>query len=332
MDLAKGLESDDHSKAGLEIVRRDFKNYGFAKPFTDQVAWLVENHLELSQAAFRKNPKSLKVWQELRERGVQGKALYQLAIFTAIDIRATNPEAWNDWKARLLNELVQNLESKSAQSYFDFSAERKREKLKLPLEIYEALDPLLVESLPSQVLVKDLKAAEKSAASLKPLVIRTRQGQIWVRFHQQQDRLGLLADFVLQLYSLGLGIRHAAIQTLPGVGVYDWFQITTTKKTKLISKLLETTELQTREVPKVQFHTLEVVSQDDREWILSFRGHDQSGLLAAAAKALAEADINVTSARVHTWGRQIEDVFTLKPKGKIQDLVLDLKKKFSIES
>ncbi len=54
-DLAKG-QKGDHSAIGEKWVHEDLKAFGFSKAFRDEVAWLVKNHLELSIAAFRKNP------------------------------------------------------------------------------------------------------------------------------------------------------------------------------------------------------------------------------------------------------------------------------------
>jgi [protein-PII] uridylyltransferase len=326
-DLAKGLESQDHSDLGVEIVRRDFKDYAFAKSFTEDVAWLVKNHLELSSAAFRKNPKSPRVWQELKEKNVEGAALYRLALFTVMDIRATNPEAWNDWKSRLLKDLVENLESKSAQNYFNFSEARRKKKLKLPLEIYEELDPLLVDSVPTKILVDDLKKAEISEESLRPLFVKNRS-EIWIRLHHKKDRPGILASYVTQLYSLGVRIRHASIQTLPKVGVYDWFQIATSKNPEILKKWIENSSFQERPVPSVRFSQIELMSSDEKEWVFSFKGQDQPGLLAAASQALAENGISIKAAKVHTWGRQIEDVFIVKPKGLAEELLKKLRAQF----
>ncbi|MBO9668147.1 MAG: HD domain-containing protein, partial [Bdellovibrio sp.] len=206
-DLAKGMDSDDHSDAGVAIVQRDFKAFGFAKSFTDDVKWMVKNHLELSQAAFRKNPKDPKVWQELRQQGVEGANLYRLALFTAVDIRATNPEAWNEWKSQLLADIVESLESKKAQGYFDFYSLKKKKHLEISGEIYEELGPVLVESISAAELVEDLKSAEKSEEALPPKILKGHKGEVWIRFHQKRDRKGILADYVGQLYSLGVGVR-----------------------------------------------------------------------------------------------------------------------------
>lgn len=330
-DLAKGLDSHDHSEAGIQIVDRDFKQFGFDKKFTDDVHWMVKNHLELSQAAFRKNALDPKVWQDLRVKGVEGQKLYRLALFTAIDIRATNPEAWTDWKAELLKSLVNNLESKKAQDYFDFQSMKLRRRLKVSDEVYEALGPVLLESLTIKDLVEDLKLAEGSDKSLSPKILKTRRGDIWVRFHEREDRRGLLADYVSQLYSLGLGIRRAAIHTLPKIGVYDWFQITTQKPLQQLSHILKSSELKPKNLPKVHFASIQLVSADESEWIISFKGPDQPGLLASASQALNDLGLCVTSARVHTWGRQVDDIFIVRAEdGDPQTLVRNLCHRYQI--
>jgi [protein-PII] uridylyltransferase len=329
-DLAKGIDSGDHSEAGTNIVTRDFKAFGFKKKFTDDVKWMVKNHLELSQAAFRKNSKDPRVWQELRDKGVEGSALKRLAIFTAVDIRATNPEAWNEWKARLLAELVENLESKKAQDYFAFRTLKAKKHLHISEEIYEELGPVLVDSLSMNDLVEDLKKAEDSSESLPPKIMQTKEGDVWVRMHQKRDRKGILADYVGQFYSLGLGIRHASIHTLPKVGVYDWFQVSTQKNLKTLEQLLKSSQLKEKEIPQVRFDDIQLMSAHDKEWVISFRGPDQAGLLAAAAKALSDCNVSVKSARVHTWGRQVDDIFIIKAEGDPQQLVHSLKGKFEI--
>lgn len=330
-DLAKGLEhGEDHSKFGVAIVEKDFKAFHHSKQFTQEVAWMVENHLELSKAAFRKNPRDPKVWQELRDKGVEGIRLRRLALFTAIDIRATNPEAWNDWKAKLLSELVANLESKKAQNYFELHALRMQKKLKVPLETLEALGPVLLESIPAKELVQDLKKIESSTTPLKPWVYKNRKGEIWVRFYDKTDRTGLLSEYVGQLYSLGLGVRHASIQTLPSVGVYDWFQVTSTKTVQQLSRLFENAQFIPKPVPQVKFDEISLVSADEREWVISFKGTDQNGLLASAAKALSDLNCSVKSASVHTWGRQIDDVFTVGAGEDIQKLMADLKELYGL--
>ncbi|MFM6927560.1 MAG: ACT domain-containing protein [Bdellovibrio sp.] len=329
-DLAKGMDSSDHSDAGVAIVQRDFKAYGFSKKFTDDVKWMVKHHLELSQAAFRKNAKDPKVWQELKDEGVSGANLFRLAIFTAVDIRATNPEAWNEWKAKLLKDLVEILESKKAQGYFDFSSLRKKKHLKISEEVYEELGPVLVESISTKELVEDLKLAENCEEALPPKILKTKKNEIWIRMHQKRDRKGILADYVGQLYSLGLGVRHASIHTIPKVGVYDWFQVTTSKNLQQLASLLKNASLVNKEIPQVKFENIQLMSATEKEWVVSFKGPDQAGLLAAAAQALSDEGVSIKSAQVHTWGRQVDDIFMIRAQGDSSLLVKNLKEKFNI--
>jgi [protein-PII] uridylyltransferase len=152
---------------------------------------------------------------------------------------------------------------------------------------------------------------------LPPKIVKTKKNEIWVRFHQKRDRKGVLVDFVTQLYSLGLGIRHASIHTLPKVGIYDWFQLQTSKTPQQIAQLLKA-NLKAKEIPRPKFDQIQWVSADDKEWVLSFKGPDQSGLLAAATKAITELDLSIRSAQVHTWGRQVDDVFFIKPRVDVE--------------
>lgn len=320
-DLAKGLGAGEHhGDLGTQFVERDFKNFGFSKAFTDEVKWMVHNHLELSSAAFRKNPRDPALWQELREKGLVGSRLYRLAIFTAIDIRATNPEAWNEWKAKLLRDLCYSLESQKAQDYFQFQKLARKKSLNFSVEQLEALSPVLLESLGVEKLVQDLCVVVKGK-DIAPKLFKMGRKEMWVRFYNPEDRAGLLSEYVQQLFSLGLGVRHAAIHTLPKLGVYDWFQLSTQKSQKQIELLL-TQAISLKKLPEVQFESIELVSSSREEWVLLFKGLDQSGLLAAAAKSLSEEGLSIQSARVHTWGRKVEDVFVLKPKSDLNPQVL----------
>lgn len=321
-DLAKGLSSEGHSSQGSEILKRDFKKYGFSKKITEEVAWLVKNHLELSIAAFRKNPKSKKTWEDLEELGAQGPRLIRLAIFTVMDICATNPEAWNDWKGRLLKDLVETLNSPSARNYFSLKQSLKKKKFKGLENLLEEFDDFVLQSLSASVLAEDLKKARESQESLTPLVIKKGR-EVWVRFHSKKDQEGLLADYVQRLYSLGLGIRHAAIQTLSDVGVYDWFQVNTSKSPQVIEKILRHSEGLNKKLPKVIYDQIEWVAVDDSEWVLSFKGKDQTGFLSTATRALAAKGLNIKSARVHTWGQQVNDIFILRPPSQNPDVLLE---------
>lgn len=321
-DIMKGREVD-HSVEGTRWVRRELARFGESETLIEEVAWLVENHLILSQAAFRRNPQSPATWKELGEKGVSGARLRRLAVFTAVDILATNPEAWTPWKARLLGDLVRAMRAPTVRSYQKWSEQVR--KSELPRACLE-LDPFLLEHLPAKRLVEDLKVLSSGKGESKPL-LWSRGGQVWIRFHRREDQSGLFAEFVRRLFDWGLNIRHASVHTLEGVGVYDWFQVSSKRSLPVLRKWLEMSSVASpRAAPEVRFDRIQWVSRDEREWIVSFQGIDQPGFLVAAATALTSLGCSIQAARVHTWGRRVDDLFHLQPGVGSADPVAELQK------
>jgi [protein-PII] uridylyltransferase len=280
--------------------------------------------LVLSAAAFRENPRSPRTWRALADKGVKGRRLALLAVFTIADIRATNPEAWTPWKERLLFELVDQLERPEANVLIQFAQLLKKTCVENWESYLESLDPFLIGSVPAASLAGDLDslAALKrrgKEGSAPPKVLRVRGGkQTWVRFHSREDMPGLFLQFVNALAMCGLSVRHASIHTDPALGVYDWFEVKSSKTPSQIMKVLGLALAQSRPLSVigkkgVRFDEIEVVAADEREWVVSFRGRDQSGALVTAARALYESGAQIHWAKVHTWGRQIDDVFGVGP-------------------
>lgn len=327
-DLAKGRKGD-HSSEGGKLVDKYLGDWGYSEAVLKDVRWLVENHLILSTAAFRQNPQSQTTWTRLFEHGVEGRRLTLLALFTAIDIRATNPEAWTSWKSQLLSDLVRQMRSPQAvslQAHLDYAKKKKFPEAEPWLL---QIDPVLVQFLSPRILIEDLKETARASRDVLPKVIRVKN-RVWVRFHRRQDETGIFLSFVKRLFGLGLSIQVSSVQTLEGLGVYDWFCLRTEKPSRQIAKWLSTETQGTAEVrvPKVQFQSVDLISTEPDEWILSFRGKDQRGLLLAAAQALVEEQLSVRWARAHTWGQQVEDVFGVRPFGEFQQTMDRLKNRF----
>ncbi|HMN69217.1 MAG TPA: protein-PII uridylyltransferase, partial [Bdellovibrionales bacterium] len=303
-----------------KLVDQYLGAWGSGEALTADVRWLVENHLLLSTAAFRQNPQAQSTWKRLFQRGVEGRRLTLLALFTAIDIRATNPEAWTPWKAQLLNNLVKSMNSPEAVSLHRHLAFIKRKKLKVSEETLLALDPLLMQMVAPKILLEDLEAARKAKEDLPVKIWRAPNKRVWIRFHRREDKPGLFFGFVRKLFGLGLSIQLSSVHTLPDVGVYDWFCVRTEKPTRQIAKWLSfESSADGQTLPKVQFQSVELIAQDEDEWILSFRGKDQRGLLLTAASVLFEEGLSLRWARAHTWGQQVEDVFAVRPFGEVEE-------------
>jgi len=103
-DIAKG-RPEDHSIAGARIARRLCPRFGLLPAETDTVAWLVENHLvmsEIAQARDIQDPETAKAFADVVQ---SPQRLALLMILTACDIRAVGPGVWTGWKGSLLRSL-----------------------------------------------------------------------------------------------------------------------------------------------------------------------------------------------------------------------------------
>lgn len=324
-DLGKGLEGD-HSSDGAAIVSKQFQRFQFSQGLTEEVAWLVKNHLILSTAAFRLNPRAPSTWKRLNDLDVKGERLLRLAVFTAIDIQATNPEAWNEWKEKLLFGLVKALQTPSAVSFMDLLELAKKKRVDIPLEYLKEMDPVVLESIPAKVIFEDFLLIQKSKKDLPLKVLRNKKGEIWVRFHRIQDEPGLFYHFVQWLFASGCRVQQSAVRTMEPWGVYDWFHVKTPRTISALQKQLEV--LQKKGEPAfvaATFESIEVLSEDESGIVLSFKGRDKKGLLVSAARALFHLKAEITWAKVHTWGRQIEDIFCVKSVLSSEELLRGLK-------
>ena len=103
-DIAKG-RGGDHSVLGAEVAERLCPRFGLDEKETDLVAWLVLHHLLMSSTAQKRDLTDPKTIEDFVGAVQSLERLRNLAILTAVDIRAVGPGTWNSWKGQLLGEL-----------------------------------------------------------------------------------------------------------------------------------------------------------------------------------------------------------------------------------
>ncbi len=106
-DIAKGKEGD-HSDVGAVMAREFCLQHNLSEYDTDLVCWLVETHLIMSVTAQRKDIDSREVIEEFSDLVQTPIRLKYLYLLTVCDIRGTDPDLWNSWKASLLSRLYHN--------------------------------------------------------------------------------------------------------------------------------------------------------------------------------------------------------------------------------
>ena len=103
-DIAKG-RGGDHSELGEKVALKLGPRLGMSAEETETVAWLVRWHLLMSGIAFKRDIGDPLTIQNFVDRVQSPERLKLLLVLTAADIRAVGPKVWNGWKAALLREL-----------------------------------------------------------------------------------------------------------------------------------------------------------------------------------------------------------------------------------
>ncbi|MGD9613962.1 MAG: [protein-PII] uridylyltransferase [Alphaproteobacteria bacterium] len=103
-DIAKG-RGGDHSEIGEKIALKLGPRLGLSDEETETVAWLVRWHLLMSNTAFKRDTGDPQTIRNFVDRVQSPERLKLLVVLTAADIRAVGPKVWNGWKAALLREL-----------------------------------------------------------------------------------------------------------------------------------------------------------------------------------------------------------------------------------
>ena len=108
-DIAKGSDGD-HSIVGAAIARKLCPRFGLTATETDTVAWLIEQHLTMSNTAQSRDlgdPKTIRAFADIVQ---SPERLRLLLLLTVADIRAVGPGTWNGWKGQLLRTLYYETE------------------------------------------------------------------------------------------------------------------------------------------------------------------------------------------------------------------------------
>ena len=106
-DIAKG-RGGDHSTLGMVDAEEFCVRHRLSKWDTKLVVWLVSKHLFMSMTAQRRDISDPEVIQEFATMMGDMLHLNYLYAMTVADIRATNPELWNSWRASLMKQLYLN--------------------------------------------------------------------------------------------------------------------------------------------------------------------------------------------------------------------------------
>ncbi len=108
-DIGKG-RIEDHSIVGAGIARELCPRLGLSAAETETVAWLIEQHLTMSNIAQSRDITDPKTVRDFANIVQSPERLKLLLLLTVADIRAVGPGVWNGWKGQLLRTLYYETE------------------------------------------------------------------------------------------------------------------------------------------------------------------------------------------------------------------------------
>ncbi len=350
-DIAKG-RGGDHSQLGAEIALQLGPRLGFTIEETEQVTWLVLNHLLMSNIAFKRDIDDPQTIENFVSQVQSLERLRLLLVLTVADIRAVGPKTWNNWKATLLRELYWRAEEKLSGGLAAGAAEtRVTAATKALVEQLGDWTPEEVEQhlerghaaywlgFDTATLARQARLVRRAEADGAPLAIETRvdaaRASTDVTVYAA-DRLGLLSQLAGALALAGADIVDARIFTLNNGKALDSFTIQDAggafERPDKLARLASATEhalsgqsgeAREPDLPASpwpsRFDVFTVAPRvliDNRasagHTVVEVNGRDRKGLFYRLTRALADLKLQIASAKVSTFGARAVDVFYVK--------------------
>ena len=295
-DIGKGAQ-EDHSIRGVRLIEPIAQRIGFDAKEIEILKNLVLHHLLLSSTATRRDLDDPATIQSIVSLIPDVNTLELLHALSIADGEATGSAGWSDWKATLVNDLVQRVKRAMAGAEFaqqpEVSAEQmaQAEKGELRVTLEEHSSGYAVEVIsPDKPGLLSIVAGVFNISRLDVKSARTKTlGNSAVMYwivtpepHAPETSAtklhGLIADALLDSKDVEekLIARAAAYASIPSIPVPD---------------------------PEVEIFTDAATDAT----VIEVRSHDRPGLLFRIGAAITQSKIDIRSAIVTTLGAEAID-------------------------
>ncbi len=350
-DVAKG-RAGDHSSLGAEIAQKLGPRLGLSDEETETVSWLIRQHLVMSNTAQKRDIDDPKTISDFVDRIQSPERLRLLLVLTVADMRATGPHVWNGWKAALLRDLYYRSEElmlgaptgeavaarvRAAQAALGETLDDWSEA---EIAAHVALGyPSYWLSLNTAQHAHHARLVRRAEREDKALAIDTRpdvaRAVTEVTVHAP-DHPGLFSLITGGLALAGASIVDAKIFTLTNGKVLDVFTVQGTEGgpferpdqiARLVQKLEDcltgrtspASELSSRERQASRIKMFSVpprVLVDNKasatHTVVEVNGRDRPGLLFDVTETITRLGLQISSAKISTFGERVVDVFYVK--------------------
>ena len=132
-DVGKG-SIENHSILGSRISINVTKRLGVEKQDIELIAWLIKNHLYMSDISQKRDLSEEKTISDFAKKVKSTNRLRLLTVLTVCDIRGVGPEIWNNWKAVMIRTLYHKTINILKENYETVSRPEQIEKAKTKLK------------------------------------------------------------------------------------------------------------------------------------------------------------------------------------------------------
>lgn len=308
-DIGKGYPGD-HTEVGMVVAADIATRMGLAEADVATIVTMIRLHLLLPDTATRRDLDDPATAQRVADEVGDRPTLDLLAAMVEADSLATGPSAWGAWKAGLVADLVE------------------RARLLLAGEPVAPPTPLITEEL--AVVMDTVRTHGVPALSIEPPTVTV----------VAPDRPGLLAEVTGVLALHGLNVRSAVVAGEHGVAVESFTVEPSRGRWPVAAKLsndlaavmdgtLDVDEQLAERAhtyrnaarpPVAQLVSTQVTFDNvasEAATVVEVRAEDIVGQLHRITRALVECHLDVTSAKVSTFGSAVVDAFyVLGPDGR----------------
>jgi [protein-PII] uridylyltransferase len=347
-DIAKG-RPEDHSIAGARVARKLCPRFGLTPKQTEMVVWLIEEHLTMSMVAQTRDLNDWKTIADFSGCVQSMERLRMLLILTVADIRAVGPGVWNGWKGQLLRilyyeaelllaggfsesprtERVQNARDRLSEALSDWPESERKAYVRMHYAPY-----LLSVPLEDQVRhTKFIREADREDKALATMVRTDSFHAITEITVFAPDHPRLLAIIAGACAAAGANIANAQIFTTAFGRALDTIHISRQfkddadelRRAGTISRMIEDVLSGKRRLPEVIAARTKGRKKDktfviapsvtisnmlsNRFTVIEIECLDRPGLLSDVTSMLADLSLDITSARITTFGEKVIDTF-----------------------
>lgn len=347
-DILKG-SGKDHSHRGAAVAREIAERMALKAEEIDTLVFLVEQHLLLSTAAYKRDSDDPDFIRRLAERIQTEERVTLLYLLTVCDTRAVGPGTWTQWKATLLQELF--IKVAEVINPTDYRDERqrlnerveeivRRASAKLPAEVARAelavLPPSYVLSNPPWKVARHVQILHQIRDKTFVATLRRLQKRPLLELLiATRDKPALLSRHAGTLTSYGLNILKVQLNTTADGRVLDLYHVEDTsgrlydelerweelkadlqkawsgelQVQELVEKRLSQGAGRDRYLPRVKPQVLIDNEISLKDTVVEVIAQDRMGLLYSLARKLAELNTTIRLAKVNTEGEKAIDVF-----------------------